>query len=81
MPRTAPIRRLLVTALLAAALGGCATPATQLMVSPWGGVGVHRFDTGVGRGAIARREAPLPTLERPLLSAPALAAAGATVAH
>lgn len=81
MPRTTPIRRLLVTALLAAALAGCVTPSTQLVVSPWGGVGVHRFDAGAGRGALARREVPLPTLERPLLSVPVLAATDATVAR
>lgn len=58
------------------ALAGCATPSDAMLVSPWGAVGMHRFDTAVQRTTLARREAPLPTLERPLLSpsAPVLAA-------
>jgi len=58
-------------------LAGCVTPADSMLVSPWGAVGVHRFDTAVRRTTLARREAPLPTLDRPLLSppAPVLAAA------
>lgn len=61
----------LATALFA--LAGCATPSSSMLVSPWGAVGVHRFDTATQRTALARREAPLPTLEHPLLSPPAVA--------
>ena len=53
------------------ALAGCATPSGPMLASPWGAIGVHRFDTAVQRTTPAGREAPLPTLERPLLSPPA----------
>ncbi len=64
-PRTAA----LIACLLA--LAGCASPSSSMLVSPWGAVGLHRFDTATQRTALARREAPLPTLDRPLLSSPA----------
>jgi hypothetical protein len=69
-PRALPRLALL---LALAAASGCATSTGGAVVTPWGAAGLHRFDGGVERLTTAR-EAPLPTLDNPLLSRSGLAA-------
>lgn len=59
--------------LAAACASGCATSTGGAVVTPWGAAGLYRFDGGIERVSAAR-EAPLPTLDNPLLSRSGLAA-------
>jgi hypothetical protein len=70
---TRTLTRLALMLALACA-SGCATSTGGAVVTPWGAAGVYRFDGDVERVGVAR-EAPLPTLDNPLLSRSGLAAA------
>jgi hypothetical protein len=59
--------------LALAAASGCATSTGGAVVTPWGAAGLYRFDAGVER-TTPTREAPLPTLDSPLLSRTSVAA-------